>query len=186
METKNRKKQEKEEEPYIWKKKTGAISLPNKHGHNIRNRGWNPKVQLQKFCLTERDTIGCIDHQKTGRSDSSQRKTCFDDNRGVEIHRQNCVLYHLNASGRNTSTLAWPKKQQPSHCGRCFKPITKSSPPCRNSYWFDNYSTWRWETDSATSHINTFNRVLSKISSKGINFEEEVKALALLSSLKVR
>ena len=35
----------------------------------------------------------------------------------------------------------------------------------------------------ATSHINTFSRVLSKLSSQGINFEEEVKVLALLSSL---
>ena len=38
-------------------------------------------------------------------------------------------------------------------------------------------------TDS-TSHINTFSRVFSKVSSQGINFEEEVKALAL-SSLPV-
>ena len=41
------------------------------------------------------------------------------------------------------------------------------------------------ERDRATSHINTFSRVLSKLSSQGINFEEEVKALALLSSLLV-
>ena len=39
------------------------------------------------------------------------------------------------------------------------------------------------ETDLATSHTNTFYWVLSKLSSQGINFEEEVKALALLSSL---
>ena len=39
------------------------------------------------------------------------------------------------------------------------------------------------ETDPATSHINTFSRVLFELSSQGINFEEEVKALALLSSL---
>ena len=39
------------------------------------------------------------------------------------------------------------------------------------------------ETDLATSHINTFSRVLSELSSQGINFEEEVKALALLSSI---
>ena len=39
------------------------------------------------------------------------------------------------------------------------------------------------ETDHVTSHINTFSRVLSELSSQGINFEEEVKALALLSSL---
>ena len=39
------------------------------------------------------------------------------------------------------------------------------------------------ETDPATSHINTFSRVLSKISSEGINFKEELKSLALLSSL---
>ena len=37
--------------------------------------------------------------------------------------------------------------------------------------------------DSETSHINTFRQVLSKLSSQGINFEEEVKALALLSNL---
>ena len=39
------------------------------------------------------------------------------------------------------------------------------------------------ELDPATSHINTFSRVLFELSSQGINFEEEVKALALLSSL---
>ena len=48
----------------------------------------------------ERDDAGCVDHQKTGRSDSSQRKTYFDDNRGVEIHRRNSALHHLNAYGR--------------------------------------------------------------------------------------
>ena len=39
------------------------------------------------------------------------------------------------------------------------------------------------ETDPATSHINTFSLVLSELSSQGINFEEDVKALAVLSSL---
>ena len=39
------------------------------------------------------------------------------------------------------------------------------------------------ETDATTSDINTFSQVLSELSSQGINFEEEVKALALLSSL---
>ena len=41
------------------------------------------------------------------------------------------------------------------------------------------------ETDPVTSHITTFNRVLSDLSSQGINFEKEVKALTLLSSLPV-
>ena len=39
------------------------------------------------------------------------------------------------------------------------------------------------ETDPTTFHINTFSRVLSELSLQGINFEEEAKALALLSSL---
>ena len=39
------------------------------------------------------------------------------------------------------------------------------------------------ETDSATSHINTFSWVLTELSSQGINFEEEVVSLTLLSSL---
>ena len=39
------------------------------------------------------------------------------------------------------------------------------------------------ELDPETSHRNTFSQVLSKLSSQVINFEEEVKALALLSSL---
>ena len=39
------------------------------------------------------------------------------------------------------------------------------------------------ESMPTTSHINTFNRVLAELSSQGLNFEEEVKALALLSSL---
>ena len=42
------------------------------------------------------------------------------------------------------------------------------------------------ETNPTTSHINTFIRVLSDLSSQGINFEEEVKALALLSSLPAK
>ena len=41
----------------------------------------------------------------------------------------------------------------------------------------------RKETDPVTSHINTFTRVLSKLSSQGINFEKEMKSLVLLSSL---
>ena len=39
------------------------------------------------------------------------------------------------------------------------------------------------EADPTTSHINTFSRVLSELFSQEINFEEEVKALTLLSSL---
>ena len=39
------------------------------------------------------------------------------------------------------------------------------------------------ETDPATSHINTFNWVLSGLSYQGINFKEEVEAPALLLSL---
>ena len=42
------------------------------------------------------------------------------------------------------------------------------------------------ETDPVTSHINTFSRVVLELSSQGINFEEEVKALALLSSFRTR
>ena len=41
------------------------------------------------------------------------------------------------------------------------------------------------ETVSTTSHINTFSRVLTELSSQWINFDEKVKALALLSSLLV-
>ena len=40
--------------------------------------------------------------------------------------------------------------------------------------------------DPATSHINTLSQVLSKLFSQGINFDKEVKALTLLSSLPVR
>ena len=39
------------------------------------------------------------------------------------------------------------------------------------------------ETEPATSHLKTFSRVLTELSSEGLNFEEEIKALALLSSL---
>ena len=42
------------------------------------------------------------------------------------------------------------------------------------------------ETNPTTSHMNTFNRVLSELWSQGTNFEEEVKAFALLSSLSAR
>mgnify|MGYP002776070037 CR=1 FL=1 len=41
------------------------------------------------------------------------------------------------------------------------------------------------ETAPTTSHINNSSRMLSELSSQGINFEEEVKALTLLSSLPV-
>ena len=39
------------------------------------------------------------------------------------------------------------------------------------------------ETDPTTSPINTFSRMLFELSSQGINFHEEVKALALLLRL---
>ena len=39
------------------------------------------------------------------------------------------------------------------------------------------------ETKPATSHVKTLIRVLTELSSQGLNFEEEIKALALLSSL---
>ena len=39
------------------------------------------------------------------------------------------------------------------------------------------------ETDLATSHMNTFSQVLIEQPSQGINLEEEIKALGLLSSL---
>ena len=35
------------------------------------------------------------------------------------------------------------------------------------------------DTDLATSHISTFSQVLSKVSSQGINFKEEVKGVTL-------
>ena len=39
------------------------------------------------------------------------------------------------------------------------------------------------ETEPVTSHINIFNWVLAELSSQGLNFDEEIKALALLPSL---
>ena len=39
------------------------------------------------------------------------------------------------------------------------------------------------ESKPETSHINTFSRVLAKLSSQGLNFKEEIKTLVLLSSL---
>ena len=39
------------------------------------------------------------------------------------------------------------------------------------------------ETKPVTFQVNTFNRVVTKFSSQGLNFEKEIKALALLSSL---
>ena len=38
-------------------------------------------------------------------------------------------------------------------------------------------------TEPTTSHSNTFSRVRTKLSSQGLNYEEEVKALELLLSL---
>ena len=42
------------------------------------------------------------------------------------------------------------------------------------------------ETEPATSYVNTFSRVLIELSLQGLNFEEEIKALTLLSSLPIR
>ena len=39
------------------------------------------------------------------------------------------------------------------------------------------------ESEPTTSHANTFSRVRTKLSSQGLNYEEEVKALELLLSL---
>ena len=39
------------------------------------------------------------------------------------------------------------------------------------------------ESEPTTSHINTFSWVLAELSSQGLYFEEEIKALALLLSL---
>ena len=39
------------------------------------------------------------------------------------------------------------------------------------------------ETEEATTHVNTFNRVLMQLAYQNLNFDEEVKALALLPSL---
>ena len=39
------------------------------------------------------------------------------------------------------------------------------------------------ETKLATIHVNMFNRILTELAPQNLNFEEEVKALALLSSL---
>ena len=41
------------------------------------------------------------------------------------------------------------------------------------------------ETEEVMTHVNTFNRVLTELASQNLNFYEEVKALALLSSLPV-
>ena len=38
-------------------------------------------------------------------------------------------------------------------------------------------------TEPTTSHSNTFSRVLTELSSQGLNFEEEVNLLALIASL---
>ena len=38
-------------------------------------------------------------------------------------------------------------------------------------------------TEEVTTHVNTFNRVLTELGSQNLNFDEEVKALARLSSL---
>ena len=42
------------------------------------------------------------------------------------------------------------------------------------------------ELESTTSHTNTFSQVLTELSLQGLNFEEEIEALALHSSLLTR
>ena len=42
------------------------------------------------------------------------------------------------------------------------------------------------ELESTTSHTNTFSQVLTELSLQGLNFEEEIKAFALLSSFHMR
>ena len=39
------------------------------------------------------------------------------------------------------------------------------------------------ETEEVTTHVNTFNRVLTELASQNLNINKEVKALVLLSSL---
>ena len=83
-----------------------------------------------------------------------------------------------------TSTSAWPKRQRHLPCGKATDRLRKTILLIKTHIdpTTVQYEDER-ERDLATSHINTFSRVLSEISSQGINFEEEVKALALLSSL---
>ena len=83
------------------------------------------------------------------------------------------------------STEAWPKRQfniffvgeTTSHLRKIVLLIKTHIDPTTVQYEDER------DTYPATSHINTFSRVVSELSSQGINFEEEVKALALLSSL---
>ena len=55
--------------------------------------------------------------------------------------------------------------------------LREKHPPHRSSYWFDNYSIWRWERWIRPPHTSTpSTECCSELSSQGINFEEEVTA----------
>ena len=137
------------------------------------------------MCLVERDDAGCIDHEKTSQSDSSPQKTCFDDNGGLKIHTRNCTLHHPNASGRKRLLQHGQGDNNVHILGEAPRHLQKAIVLVKLILIRQLFNMKMKETDLTTSHINTFSRVLSKLSSQGINFEEEVKALALLLSLRV-
>ena len=52
-------------------------------------------------------------------------------------------------------TSTWPRRRQLSCNEKSYKQCTKRSPPYRNSYWFDNYSIWRWESHTQQPPTST-------------------------------
>ena len=112
-----------------------------------------------------------------------QRETCVDDNRRVKIDRRNCTVHYLYASGRKRLFQNGQGDNNVQTVGEAPSRLRKSIFLIKTHTYLKIVQYNDSKTDPATSHINTFSRVLSKISSEGINFKEELKSLALLSSL---
>ena len=98
--------------------------------------------------------------------------------RSLEKIARSTIRIHL------AENVYWQRRHQHSLCGWNYMPFTrKASSSSKLILIWQLFNMKMRKTDPVTSHINTFNRVLSELSSQGINFEEEVKALAVLLSL---
>ena len=116
----------------------------------------------------ERNDARRANHPETSWRHQAWRQAYFNVWRRVEIHGWNRTLHHSNAIDS-----LWEKLHDV---------YEKKSSSSKLILIRQIFNMKVRETDSSTSHINTFSRVLSELSSQGINFEEEVKALTLLSS----
>ena len=75
-------------------------------------------------------------------------------------------------------TSTWPRRRQLSCNEKSYKQCTKRSPPYRNSYWFDNYSIWRWESQTQQPPTSTTSaRCCLSTPPKGLTSKKKLKPL---------